>query len=77
MLLVAIRDRVYRLLDAPGAPDDPLDLYRRLVVGELQQAREAALGRLRRSGLATLDLVPEALTAAVLNRYLAIRHAAA
>ncbi len=36
--------------------------------------REVALGRLRRRGLQTLDLPTEAITAAMLNRYLAIRY---
>jgi uncharacterized protein (DUF58 family) len=76
VLLVAIRDRAFETL-APGAasgPDGPLDLYRRLVLDELLREREAALGRLRRGGLETVDLLPEAITAEVLNHYLAIRH---
>src|SRR5204862_362348 len=76
VLLVAMRDPAYEAL-APGAPpgaDAPLDLYRRIVLDELLREREAALGRLRRGGLETVDLLPEAITAEVLNRYLAIRH---
>ena len=76
VLLVALRDRAYEAL-APTAPlgaDGPLDLYRRIVLDELLREREAALGRLRRGGLETVDLLPEAITAEVLNRYLAIRH---
>jgi hypothetical protein len=42
---------------------------------ELLRERETALTRLRRQGIQTLDLVPGAMTAAVLNRYLALRHA--
>jgi len=72
VLLVAMRDRAYEAL-AAGA-DGPLDLYRRIVLDELLREREAALGRLRRGGLETVDLLPEAITAEVLNRYLAIRH---
>ena len=76
LLLVALRDPAYGRL-APDAPavEEPLDLYRRLVVDELLRERETTLGRLRRAGLQTLDLVPEAVTAAVLNRYLALRDA--
>jgi len=76
VLLVAMRDPAYEAL-APGAPpgaDAPLDLYRRVVLDELLREREAALGRLRRGGLETVDLLPEAITAEVLNRYLTIRH---
>jgi len=47
---------------------------RPLALDELLREREAALGRLRRGGLETVDLLPEAITAEVLNRYLAIRH---
>jgi uncharacterized protein (DUF58 family) len=78
VLLVAIRDRVFRELDAGGGGrgQDPLGLYRRIVLDDLLREREVALGRLRRRGLQTLDLPPEAITATVLNRYLAIRYGA-
>ncbi len=78
VLLVAIRDRVFRELDAAGGGEgeSALGLYRRIVLDDLLREREVALGRLRRRGLQTLDLPPEAITAAVLNRYLAIRYGA-
>jgi uncharacterized protein (DUF58 family) len=74
VVLVAVRDRVYRLLDAGGGTADPLDLYRRVVLDDLLRQRETALAVLRRGGAQTLDLAPEAITGAVLNRYLALRH---
>jgi uncharacterized protein (DUF58 family) len=79
VLVVAVRERLYEVLaaTAPPGPETPLGLYRRLVLDELLRAREAALAGLRHAGLQTLDLAPEALTGAVLNRYLAIRHGAA
>lgn len=73
VLLVGIRDRLYRELDG-GAGADELDLYRRLVLHDLAHEREVALATLRAGGLQTLDLLPESLTAGVLNRYLAIRY---
>lgn len=78
LLLVAVRDPVYeRLSPAPPATGgDPLDLYRRLVVDDLLQERETALATLRRRGVQTLDLLPKAMTAPVLNRYLALRYGA-
>lgn len=78
VLLVAIRDRVFRELDATGSGEGEgaLALYRRIVLDDLLREREIALGRLRRRGLQTLDLPPEAITAATLNRYLAIRFGA-
>jgi uncharacterized protein (DUF58 family) len=78
VLLIAIRDRVFRELDAgrSGGGEAALGLYRRIVLDDLLREREVALGRLRRRGLQTLDLPPEAITAAMLNRYLAIRYGA-
>jgi uncharacterized protein (DUF58 family) len=78
VLLIAIRDRVFRELDAGegGEGEAGLGLYRRIVLDDLLREREVALGRLRRRGLQTLDLPPEAITATVLNRYLAIRYGA-
>lgn len=78
VLLVALRDPVFDLLD-PRAPravrDEPHGIERRIVLDDLLRERESALAALRRAGLHTLDLRPEAATAAVLNRYLALRAA--
>jgi uncharacterized protein (DUF58 family) len=75
VLLVAVRDRVYRALDPVATVDGTgPGLYRRLVLGDLLREREKALSELRRRGVQTLDLVPEAITATTLNRYLAIRY---
>jgi uncharacterized protein (DUF58 family) len=76
VLFTAVRDRIYRGL-APAPDDDALALYRRVALDELLVDREQMLARLRQAGLQTLDLAPEKITAALLNRYLAIRHAAA
>jgi uncharacterized protein (DUF58 family) len=74
VLLVALRDPIYAELE-PGAPAaGPFGLQRRIVLDDLLGEREAALAALRRQGIDTLDLFPEAITAPVLNRYLAIRH---
>lgn len=77
VLLVALRDRIYASLDPGAAPDrDPLALYHRLVLDDLLREREAALSTLRRGGVQTLDLPPEQITAAVLNRYLQLSRGA-
>lgn len=78
VLLVAIRDPIFALLDpaqadAANASDLAL-LHRRIVLDDLLHERETTLAALRRCGVETLDLAPEAITAPVLNRYLAIRH---
>jgi hypothetical protein len=51
----------------------PHGLERRVVLDDLLREREVALASLRHAGLHTLDLAPEAVTAGVLNRYLALR----
>jgi hypothetical protein len=56
-----------------GADDAGASLYARLVLDDLLHERESALAALRRRGVETVDLQPQAITAAVLNRYLAIR----
>jgi len=45
-----------------------------LVLDDLLHERETALAALRRRGVETLDLFPEAITAPLLNRYLALRY---
>jgi uncharacterized protein (DUF58 family) len=74
VLLVAVRDPIFTRLDpAPGVEDAGASLHSRLVLDDLLHERESALAALRRRGVETLDLQPQAITAAVLNRYLAIR----
>jgi uncharacterized protein (DUF58 family) len=74
VLLVALRDPVFAgLLPPAPAADGPLGPYRRLALDHLLRDREAALADARRRGLQTLDLPPERVTAAVLNRYVALR----
>ncbi len=81
VLLVALRDPRFDVLDprqapARSQPTSEQDLYRRIVLDDLLQEREATLARLRLRGVQTLDLVPEEVTARVLNRYLTIRYGA-
>jgi len=71
VLLVALRDHAFDLLDATGG--DVQTQYRRIVLDDLLREREATLTRLRRGGLHTLDLVAEDVTPRILNRYLALR----
>ena len=75
VLLVAVRDPIFARLDpAAGAKTEATSLlHSRLVLDDLLHERESALAALRRRGVETVDLPPEAITAAVLNRYLAIR----
>jgi uncharacterized protein (DUF58 family) len=71
VLLVALRD--HRFLRIEQDAGDP---YERIVLDDLLREREETLARLRLQGVHTLDLVSEAVTASVLNRYLAMRYGA-
>ena len=73
VLLVAVRDRLFATLDAVGGASDMVSVSRRLVLADLLRERETALATLRRGGVQSVDLPPEAITAAVLERYLALR----
>jgi uncharacterized protein (DUF58 family) len=73
VLLVAVRDPIFARLDPGAGVEAPSALYSRLVLDDLLHERESALAVLRRRGVESIDLPPEAISAAVLNRYLAIR----
>lgn len=73
VLLVAVRDPIFGRLASCGPAEAQAGLYARLVLDDLLHERESALATLRRRGVESLDLPPEAISAAVLNRYLAIR----
>ncbi len=79
VLLVALRDRSFDALrvERAGARFSEARMYRNIVLDDLLRDREEILGRLRRQGLHTLDLVSEEVTASVLNRYLELRYAEA
>lgn len=74
VLLVAVRDRLFATLDAVGDATDMVSVSRRLVLADLLRERDTALATLRRGGVQSVDLPPEAITAAVLERYLALRY---
>jgi uncharacterized protein (DUF58 family) len=52
-------------------------LFESAAAEELLLAREEALARMRRAGVSVLDVSPRLMTAAVVNRYLAIKARAA
>ena len=81
-LVVALRnDAMFAAADGlpydahdPGAPLDPRSaLYTRAAAEELIQARAEALERMRRTGAIVIDISPTTMTAAVVNRYLALK----
>jgi uncharacterized protein (DUF58 family) len=75
VLLVGLRDRLLREIEAPAPEVAGLDVYRRLVLQDLDVARQAAVARIARTGVQTLDLDATQITAPLLDRYLRIREA--
>jgi hypothetical protein len=51
-------------------------MFRAAAAQEMAARRELLLARLHEQGALTLDLIPEALTASVLNQYLNIKERA-
>ncbi len=72
-LVVALRND--RLVEAavPTGVESSHDLFVTAAAEELLLAREDALLRMRRAGVSVLDVSPGEMTAAVVNRYLAIK----
>ncbi len=72
-LVVALRND--RLVEAavPTGGESSNDLFVNAAAEELLLAREDALLRMRRAGVSVLDVSPREMTAAVVNRYLAIK----
>jgi uncharacterized protein (DUF58 family) len=58
---------------ASGSAARELALYESAAAEELIVARNQALQRMRQAGVAVLDVSPQAMTAAVVNRYLEIK----
>ena len=75
VLLVGLRDRLLREVEQAAPEIAGLDVYRRLVLRDLDMARGAALARITRLGVQTLDLDPAHISASLLDRYLEIREA--
>jgi uncharacterized protein (DUF58 family) len=75
VLLVGLRDRLLREVEQAAPEVAGLDVYRRLVLRDLDMSRGAALARITRLGVQTLDLDPAHISAPLLDRYLEIREA--
>ena len=76
-LPVVVTMRNESLIAAASAGSSSEDAWRRAAAEELLAERESALLALRKSGVAVLDVSPQAMTAAVINRYLEIKSRAA
>jgi uncharacterized protein (DUF58 family) len=72
VVVVALRnDDVFEAAVPRGERD--LALYTSAAAEELVSARHAVLERMRRAGVTVLDVSPQAMTAAVVNKYLEIK----
>jgi uncharacterized protein (DUF58 family) len=76
VVVVALRnDALFEaaLLGGPSARQSDLAAFESAAAEELISARREALERMRRAGVTVLDISPQAMTAAVVNRYLEIK----
>jgi uncharacterized protein (DUF58 family) len=73
LLVVALRND--RLMEAavPTRSSSSGALFEAAAAEELVQARNEALARMRRAGVSVLDVSPQQMTAAVVNRYLDLK----
>jgi uncharacterized protein (DUF58 family) len=78
-LPVVVAMRNDRLVEAavPSRALSSSELFESAAAEELLSARDDALQRMRRAGVAVVDVSPSAMTAAVINRYLEIKARAA
>ena len=72
-LLVALRNDALVETAQPTARLSTAALYRSAAAEELLTAREEALTAMRRAGVSVVDVSPQAMGAAVVNRYLEIK----
>jgi uncharacterized protein (DUF58 family) len=72
-LVVALRNEAVVEAAVPAARTSTDGLYESVAAEELLSARDEALERMRRAGVSVVDVQPQAMTAAVVNRYLELK----
>jgi uncharacterized protein (DUF58 family) len=72
-VVVALRNDSIFAAALPSATGGAATLYESAAAEELILAREEALTRMRRAGVSVIDVSPQLMTAAVINRYLEIK----
>lgn len=72
-LVVALRNDELVAAAVPAARISTDALYESAAAEELLTARDDALWRMRRSGVSVVDVSPQKMTAAVINRYLELK----
>lgn len=73
LLVVALRNDQLMNAAVPTRSSSSTALFEAAAAEELVQARNEALARMRRAGVSVLDVSPQQMTAAVVNRYLDIK----
>jgi uncharacterized protein (DUF58 family) len=72
-VVVALRNDALVAAATPSGATTTDALYESAAAEELLSARDEALERMRQAGVSVLDVKPQAMTAAVINRYLEIK----
>lgn len=73
LLVVALRNEALVAAAAPAGVASSEGVYERAAAEELLSAREEALARMRQAGVSVIDVRPQALAPAVINRYLELK----
>jgi len=72
-LFLALRNDALVAAAQPSASADELEAWRGAAAESLLDARSEALQRMRRAGVQVLDVPPQGMSAALVNRYLSIK----
>lgn len=72
-VVVALRNEALVAAAARSGGHTTTAVYERAAAEELLSAREEALERMRQAGVSVIDVKPQAMTAAVVNRYLELK----
>ncbi len=74
VVIASLRDPAFAALDiAPPRVEDPTAFYRRIILGDVHEEREASLRRLRHVGVDVVDQPAERISRCLLERYLKAR----
>ncbi len=72
-VVVALRNEALVAAAARRSDRTPIAVYERAAAEELLSGRDEALERMRQAGVSVIDVRPQAMTAAVVNRYLELK----
>lgn len=72
-VVVALRNEALVSAATAGGGRSTTAVYERAAAEELLSARDEALERMRQAGVSVIDVRPQAMTAAVVNRYLELK----